>query len=654
MKIFIRQIVLWASDPANGMRQVDLVPDKISVITGDSKTGKSSLTWIIDYCLGSGKCAIPVGLIRNAVEWFGLRLQLPHTEMVVARRNPGAQQATNDFYWNEGARVELPERPERNARVEDFVNRMNQLGFLPSLDFSDDSSRSGYTGRASFRDMAAFNFLPQHIVANPYALFFKTDTTEHREKLRTIFPLVTGEIDAETLSIQRELRDLTAEHERLKKEADELRNARRVWSAEVRSYYMQAREYGLLPNAPDPGEHWSPERFSQYLSQVPERLERNPLPQIEEGATEAAVAEIQSLLRQEDDICSQMGHNRRKLSRIGQLTASLSEYQVSLDAGHDRVESVGWFERHLVQAQECPLCHSSQMSAADDLDRVREIAQQYRQVLESLESAPPQLDRQEAELRAELRDLERRLADVRRRRSELEDRTDRVAAQRQQVRQVYLFVGRVQQALRNFEEGGDLSTREDRLTELSERINALRGRVNERQRRDRERQIAAKLVRRIQDYGRILDLEHYESVAEMNRRELTLRFLRDGRQDYLWEIGSGANWMGYHIATLLSLHEHFLTVPRSPVPSFLLIDQPSQVYFPEGVPDNSSTDVEGVRRVFRALEEFRSASEGAVQVVVTEHAGRNTWADCPDVEAVATWRQGEALIPEAWIQPSQE
>ena len=140
----------------------------------------------------------------------------------------------------------------------------------------------------------------------------------------------------------------------------------------------------------------------------------------------------------------------------------------------------------------------------------------------------------------------------------------------------------------------------------------------------------------------------------MNRRELTLRFLRDGRQDYLWEIGSGANWMGYHIATLLSLHEHFLTVPRSPVPSFLLIDQPSQVYFPEGVPDDSSTDVEGVRRVFRALEEFRSATEGAVQVVVTEHAGRNTWAECPDVEAVATWRQGEALIPDAWIEPPQE
>ncbi|GEM_PF-2071909 len=40
--------------------------------------------------------------------------------------------------------------------------------------------------------MGAFNFQPQHIVANPYTLFSKADTTEHREKLRAIFPLVPG------------------------------------------------------------------------------------------------------------------------------------------------------------------------------------------------------------------------------------------------------------------------------------------------------------------------------------------------------------------------------------------------------------------------------------------------------------------------------
>jgi hypothetical protein len=79
--------------------------------------------------------------------------------------------------------------------VEDLINRFNQISHLPALDFSTDEN-VGFGGRPSFRDMAAFNFQPQHIVANPYTFFYKADTTEHREKLRIIFPFVLGAIDA--------------------------------------------------------------------------------------------------------------------------------------------------------------------------------------------------------------------------------------------------------------------------------------------------------------------------------------------------------------------------------------------------------------------------------------------------------------------------
>lgn len=42
--------------------------------------------------------------------------------------------------------------------------------------------------------------------------------------------------------------------------------------------------------------------------------------------------------------------------------------------------------------------------------------------------------------------------------------------------------------------------------------------------------------------------------------------------------------MCYHLATLLGLHEYFLSLPLTKnnyIPSFLVLDQPSQVYFPE-------------------------------------------------------------------------
>jgi len=44
--------------------------------------------------------------------------------------------------------------------------------------------------------------------------------------------------------------------------------------------------------------------------------------------------------------------------------------------------------------------------------------------------------------------------------------------------------------------------------------------------------------------------------------------------------GSGENLLGYHLITLCALHEYFVKNKR-PVPGFLIIDQPSQVYFPK-------------------------------------------------------------------------
>lgn len=133
------------------------------------------------------------------------------------------------------------------------------------------------------------------------------------------------------------------------------------------------------------------------------------------------------------------------------------------------------------------------------------------------------------------------------------------------------------------------------------------------------------------------------------------------RKDYLWEIGSGANWMGYHISTLLALHEYFLSLNISPVPNFLVIDQPSQVYFPERWPGDldpknpsklpeepSSDDIERVNKIFRTLSEGLSRTKNKLQLLVIEHADEITWQGIKDINLVDRWRDGRALIPQDW------
>src|SRR5712664_4057701 len=94
----IREIILWSRDATKQPRRVRFAPGKVTVISGASRTGKSAVIPIIDYCLGSGSCSIPVLTIRNACEWFGVVVATSSGEKLFARREPGAHRSTDDMY----------------------------------------------------------------------------------------------------------------------------------------------------------------------------------------------------------------------------------------------------------------------------------------------------------------------------------------------------------------------------------------------------------------------------------------------------------------------------------------------------------------------------------------------------------------------------
>lgn len=662
MKLQILKVILWPKDKNHSPRIIHFVPGKINIITGESGTGKSALTWIIDYCLGSEKCSIPVGLIREVTEWFGLHIKLANTEMIVARRNPEDQQTTTHLYWAEGLSLIVPPIVEKNARVEDLKNRFNQISHLPSLDFSTNEN-VGFGGPPSFRDMAAFNFQPQHIVANPFTFFFKADTTEHREKLRIIFPLALGAITAHTLAKQRELKDTEREYERLRRELEARLAAARAWEAEVESYYLQAQGLGLLPNSLPPDASWTLEKYILELQKVPQSVRTLDLPDIPGGTNDAAARELTALLNEEDRLGLQIGSTRRRLGKLDQLSSSVREYGQTLTRQEDRLQGVGWFEEKLQDTHRCPVCAAVHSEGNPRLAELRELASELKSLTASVHQAPAKLDHELAELREELRDLEGAISKVRQKRQHLESQSAQQAGQRQRVRQIYLFVGRVEQALENVTASSNVDQLREKVRILTERIAELKQTLDPRTQRDRVNAAIDTVSAKIAGHAQLLQLEHISENVRLNIHELTLQFSPlSGRTDFLWEVGSGQNWVGYHIAGLLALHEHFVTLSQNPVPGFLVVDQPSQVYFPEAWPSmdqvpnppgkiETSSDIEGVRRIFAALAHFLDVLKGQFQIIVTEHAGSITWNGIPHVQLVGNWRRGhdEFLIPSAWL-----
>ena len=84
-----------------------------NVITGGSKTGKSAVIPIVDYCLGSDRCAVPVSTIRDSCSWFGVVVDTDEGQKLLARREPGEQQSTGDMLLLEARVVDVPELAPR-------------------------------------------------------------------------------------------------------------------------------------------------------------------------------------------------------------------------------------------------------------------------------------------------------------------------------------------------------------------------------------------------------------------------------------------------------------------------------------------------------------------------------------------------------------
>ena len=106
-----------------------------------------------------------------------------------------------------------------------------------------------------------------------------------------------------------------------------------------------------------------------------------------------------------------------------------------------------------------------------------------------------------------------------------------------------------------------------------------------------------------------LDLKRLTVVADTDDGPLSLA-----------QMGSGENWVGYHVAAHLSLHKLFFRRER-PVPGLLMLDQPSQAHYPperdEGgrIDELPDEDQAAVRQLFTLLFHYCDVLSPDMQII---------------------------------------
>lgn len=651
MELQILEVLLW---PRHGgePRRLEFTPGKVNVISGASKTGKSAVVPIIDYCLCSSKCAIPVGVIREACSWFGVLIHTKEGKKLLARKEPGDNAQSGDMFILEGEQIELPLKIEgRNANVENVKSMLNGLSGLSNQGF-DPESDAGTKSRAGFRDLMAFTFQPQNIVANPDVLFFGSDTTAHREKLKTIFSYVLGATTAEMLSAEWEVGALNKEYRRKKAEHKALTDASLRWRGEVNTWFEKAKELGLV----NPDEV-APVAWNIALNRLRDiTLKTSSDARQTRAHIENSLVELEKLRKLDSDQAVVVAVNRQRLDGVLSLKASASYYVEANGVQRDRLSLSTWLKEVARPGADNPLkignIQPSEELAqlCDALAIVEEKARAVPRVTESLEK---EIFSARSEMKASVEQLNiirTRIREVEGGSKAAQDRSANLAA-------IDRFLGGLENGLSTYEKLDSDKSLLEELTKLQARIATLTALTNPAARIERTKVI----LREIEDIcSRLtpkLDAEWPEARIRLSITELTVRVLRGTRKDFLWEVGSGANWLAYHVAMTVALQKLFMRTPDHPVPHLLVYDQPSQVYFPKRTiveTDKPSEllkdeDREAVRKVFSLLSEEIVLAAGRLQVIVLDHADDEIWSGLEGAVLVEEWRNGKKLVPMSWL-----
>lgn len=668
MKLDVLELILW-SKGGHSPRRVPFKPGKVNVVSGDSKTGKSAIVPIIDFCLGATHCGIPTGTIRDACAWFGLVVETSEGRKLIARREPGGQQSTDQMFVLEGDALQIDS--EGNAVIPDRItghnftagqvrSLLNRLAGVSNLELEPASHAIG-ANRPSIRDFMAFVFQPQNVVANPDVFFFKADTTEHREKLKAIFPYVLGAVDAQTLLDRARLDRLSKELSRKERELRNIQTVSARWQGEARSWLDRARELGLLGGEQAEPEDWP--SLVDLLRQLTQRSFRDA--RLDTGAIGQSLQQTLTLVDEEAKVAGEVFELRQRFNELKALRDTSEAHGGALRVQKDRLSLSTWLQSLKTSESSNPLVDPRLSSSAelDALcDALARIEADAARRTTSMEVVDKEITRVSAGLAAKFEEL-----NGMRTRLQAQDGLRPADTAAYSIANIERFLGQLENALLTYETMGADSELAAAIDRLRREVAELRARVSESSIVHRTKN-ALQIVQNIAtEIVPNLDCEFESSPIELSIEDLSIRVVGPNRKDWLWEIGSGANWLAYHIAVTAALQRFFMRSPFHPVPHLLVYDQPSQVYFPRRLADEGreegdedaeiepkreallDKDVEAVRKVFAVLANEASIAKGRLQIIVLDHAAEEVWGGIERVHLVEHWRDGKKLVPVEWL-----
>ncbi|MBX0301628.1 DUF3732 domain-containing protein [Cryobacterium sp. 1639] len=641
----IKSIHLYSHD---GRRRDLNFTAGLNVITGRSSTGKSALSEIIEYCMGNSEFKVPEGVIADKVAWFGVIYQFDDEEVLIAKPTPvGGAQSSSAAMSRRGKHISAPPFGELDANTDDdaVLSLLSRLVGIPEnrTDVPVGNSRASYA--TTIKHTLFYLFQKQGLIANKDQLFYRQNEPFIPQNIQDTLPILLGIDSADRYALEAQLRIAKRDLALSQKRLDTIHDLRSSSNLTAITLHSEAVAVGILD--PSSGEH----DVSAALRTLARWSAEHSSLRKDDGDRSAELENDIGLLRlQRRELQQQLNSARRYASKAGSFESEASEQR-------DRLASIKAFPRNPKTGKwQWPFAQEN-LGMADTVSKVL-LAELHSldQEMEAVVGERPKLDAYLAELENQTLRVVEQIGELEAELVAIVETTARLAEVRDRAIASARVVGRVSLFLENLAADGDIIEAEDANRKLRERVDRLTKQIG---RDDREETLASIMNVISLDVTRYVDeleAEFHGTPARLDLKKLSVVVDRPGRPVFMDRSGGGENHLAYHVAALFALHRYASKNDR-PIPSFMIIDQPTQVYFPsetqykeaDGSIERTESDADliAVRRLFRLFSRYVQEENPGFQLIVTEHANlSDDWFQAALVEQ--PWAKPPALVPEDW------
>lgn len=615
MNAYIKKIYLFNND---GDYRVVGFNEGLNIITGDSKTGKSAVLEIIDYCLCASTSSIPKGMITNFTDIYCLVLAIQDKFLVIARERPNVVSKRNRGYFS----VEYNNLFLNDFSIQYFTSKDSkpikdiqfEIERHLGISVSNTESEQQKSNKASLRNFMPLLLQHQNLIANKHALFYRFDDMAKRMRTIEEFPVFMGWVDEKYYTIIRSLAD-----KKLKLSAS-------------RKIYMKQKELNDALQAP------LEDSIKDYFAAIGKKF-------VHEGKS---INELLLMGKNLPNMDLSGFSATEQLTRLRELQKLREDAKVELDriiiqkqSLEDTFEEAASYGdtisdilvkqsmETLDQEISCPLCHSSVPEITEKILKINESRHQLLQDLAKAGSYKTDNSALYESLQADEEATKRKIRRLSTSIKRLEGMSEEYSKIRDSHAHAMFIKGQIETYIEQLS-SEILSTQDIEIENLEKEVEKLEDAIKVYRLEDKYKAANKYLARQMNIICNKLDFEDELKPIDLHfdLRNFSFYHKFGNTNITLSEMGSGANWLACHLSLFLALLSVICRAQNGHIIPLLVIDQPSQVYFPNGNEWNDGNHMDEnivqVTNIFEiiaeAVEHIFKKTNVCPQIIVLEHA----------------------------------